>query len=72
MQEKKQELKTKQSLDSALLKKMGLDIDLVAEHESDIKLAKLLSHKRKGIIGFSKDTLSKMSILFYMYMNILH
>ncbi|XP_014473570.1 PREDICTED: coiled-coil domain-containing protein 130 homolog [Dinoponera quadriceps] len=44
--EKKKDLKRKQSVDCALLKKTGLDIDLVQEHEDDIKLAKLLIHKR--------------------------
>lgn len=29
-----------------LLKKSGLNIDLVNEHEDDIRLAKLLMHKR--------------------------
>ncbi|KAK1124336.1 hypothetical protein K0M31_006705 [Melipona bicolor] len=42
----KKELQKKQSLDSVLLKKNGLNIDLVNEHEDDIKLAKLLMHKR--------------------------
>lgn len=46
LQEKKKELKKKQSEDHALLKKTGLDIDIVNEHEDDIKLAKLLTHKR--------------------------
>lgn len=44
--EKKKELKKKQNEDHALLKKTGLDIDIVNEHEDDIKLAKLLTHKR--------------------------
>ncbi|XP_072760549.1 coiled-coil domain-containing protein 130 homolog [Anoplolepis gracilipes] len=44
--EKKKELKKKQTEDHALLKKTGLDIDIVNEHEDDIKLAKLLTHKR--------------------------
>ncbi|XP_050450842.1 coiled-coil domain-containing protein 130 homolog [Cataglyphis hispanica] len=44
--EKKKELKKKQSEDHALLKKVGLDIDIVNEHEDDIKLAKLLTHKK--------------------------
>ncbi|EFN78449.1 coiled-coil domain-containing protein 130 homolog [Harpegnathos saltator] len=44
--EKRRDLKRKQSVDSALLKKTGLDIDLVQEHENDIKLAKSLTHKR--------------------------
>ncbi|KAK9302234.1 hypothetical protein QLX08_005681 [Tetragonisca angustula] len=42
----KKELQKKQGLDSVLLKKNGLNIDLVNEHEDDIKLAKLLMHKR--------------------------
>lgn len=49
LQEKKKDLKRKQSTDSTLLKKTGLDIDLVQEHEDDIKLAKLLTRK-KGTI----------------------
>ncbi|KAL6259850.1 hypothetical protein P5V15_009760 [Pogonomyrmex californicus] len=44
--ERKQELKKKQAGDHALLKKTGLNIDLVNEHEDDIKLAKLLTHKK--------------------------
>jgi len=44
--ERKKELKKKQTGDHALLKKTGLDIDLVNEHEDDIKLAKLLTHKK--------------------------
>lgn len=44
--EKKKELKKKQTEDHALLKKTGLDIDIVNEHEDDIKLAKLLIPKR--------------------------
>ncbi|XP_024877491.1 coiled-coil domain-containing protein 130 homolog [Temnothorax curvispinosus] len=43
---RKNELKKKQAGDHALLKKTGLDIDLVNEHEDDIKLAKLLTHKK--------------------------
>lgn len=43
---RKNELQKKQSLDQVLLKKSGLNIDLVNEHEDDIKLAKLLMHKR--------------------------
>ncbi|EZA61476.1 hypothetical protein DMN91_003447 [Ooceraea biroi] len=43
---KKQALKNQQSADSVLLKKTGLNIDLVAENESDVKLAKLLAHKK--------------------------
>lgn len=44
--EKKKELKKKQSEDHALLKKTGLDINLVNEHKDDIKLAKLLTYKK--------------------------
>lgn len=44
--ERKKELKKKQTEDHALLKKTGLNIDIVNEHEDDIKLAKLLTHKR--------------------------
>ncbi|XP_011161212.2 coiled-coil domain-containing protein 130 homolog [Solenopsis invicta] len=44
--ERKKELKKKQADDHALLKKTGLDIDLVNEHEDDIKLAKLLTPKK--------------------------
>lgn len=49
LQEKKKDLKRKQSVDCALLKKTGLDIDLVQEHEDDVKLAKILTHKRGTI-----------------------
>ncbi|XP_012523845.1 coiled-coil domain-containing protein 130 homolog [Monomorium pharaonis] len=44
--ERKKELKNKQAGDHALLKKTGLNINLVNEHEDDIKLAKLLVHKK--------------------------
>ena len=38
-------------MDQAFLKKMGINIDLVSEHEDDIKLAKLLSqNQHKGNI----------------------
>ncbi|KAH0953112.1 hypothetical protein HN011_004231 [Eciton burchellii] len=47
----KQELKKKEAIDSILLKKTGLNINLVSEHEDDIKLAKLLSHKKKKKVG---------------------
>lgn len=60
MQDRKKELKKKQVGDHALLKKTGLDIDLVNEHEEDIKLAKLLTHK-KGIY------LSKLKYPFLSY-----
>jgi len=53
LQERKKELKKKQAGDHALLKKTGLDIDLVNEHEDDIKLAKLLTHK-KGVYSAFK------------------
>ncbi|PBC29299.1 Protein piwi [Apis cerana cerana] len=43
---RKKELQKKQSLDQILLKKSGLNIDLVNEHEEDIKLAKLLMYKK--------------------------
>lgn len=48
LKERKKEKKKKQAIDCALLKKTGLDIDLVEESESDIKLAQLLACK-KGI-----------------------
>ncbi|EGI68931.1 PREDICTED: coiled-coil domain-containing protein 130 homolog [Acromyrmex echinatior] len=44
--DRKKELQKKQAEDHALLKKTGLDINLVNEHEDDIKLAKLLTHKK--------------------------
>lgn len=43
---KEKELKKKQTEDCALLKRTGLDINLVNEHKDDIKLAKLLTHKK--------------------------
>lgn len=46
LQTRKKELQKKQGLDQILLKKSGLNIDLVNEHEDDIKLAKLLMHKK--------------------------
>ncbi|KAG5341754.1 CC130 protein, partial [Acromyrmex charruanus] len=44
--DRKKELQKKQAEDHALLKKTGLDINLVNEHEDDIKLAKLLTRKK--------------------------
>lgn len=46
-QAKKKELKKKQGLNQLLLNKSGLKIDLVEEHEDDIKTAKLLVHNTK-------------------------
>ncbi|XP_078035281.1 coiled-coil domain-containing protein 130 homolog [Augochlora pura] len=45
---RKRELQKKQGIDHLLLKKNGLNIDLVNEHEDDVKLAKLLMHKKDG------------------------
>lgn len=45
MQVKKKDLKAKEKIDNALLKKTGLEISLVPEHEDDIKLASLLKMK---------------------------
>uniref|UniRef100_A0A1B6JJQ4 Uncharacterized protein n=1 Tax=Homalodisca liturata TaxID=320908 RepID=A0A1B6JJQ4_9HEMI len=42
---KKKEMKAKERIDNALLKKTGLEIALVPEHEDDIKLASLLNMK---------------------------
>ncbi|XP_031829640.1 coiled-coil domain-containing protein 130 homolog [Nomia melanderi] len=69
---RKKELQKKQGVDHMLLKKNGLNIDLVNEHEDDIKLAKLLMHKKDGkrkshplkrlvSIVRSKDKLKKVS-----------
>ncbi|KYN13596.1 PREDICTED: coiled-coil domain-containing protein 130 homolog [Trachymyrmex cornetzi] len=44
--DRKKELQKKQADDHALLKKTGLEINLVNEHEDDIKLAKLLTYKK--------------------------
>lgn len=44
---RKKELQKKQGIDLLLLKKTGLNIDLVSENEDDVKLAKLLMHKKK-------------------------
>lgn len=50
LQTRKKELQKKQGIDHLLLKKSGLNIDLVNEHEDDVKLAKLLMHK-KGVVS---------------------
>lgn len=68
LQERKKELKKKQTGDHALLKKTGLDIDLVNEHEDDIKLAKLLTHK-KGL--FRRTKRCTFSIYTYTFTNAL-
>ncbi|KAJ8687712.1 hypothetical protein QAD02_023506 [Eretmocerus hayati] len=45
---KKTEAQTKKTIDQAFLKKKGINIDLVDEHEDDVRLAKLLmQHKDK-------------------------
>lgn len=44
------ELAGRPRIDHLLLKKSGLNIDLVNEHEDDVKLAKLLMHK-KGVVS---------------------
>lgn len=44
---RKRELHKRQGIDQMLLKKSGLNIDLVNEHEDDVKLAKLLMHKKE-------------------------
>jgi len=67
-QERKKELKKKQTGDHALLKKTGLDIDLVNEHEDDIKLAKLLAHKKGTYLAFRQ---TKMHIS-YLYLRFLY
>lgn len=46
LQTRKKELQKKQGLDQMLLKRSGLNIELVKEHEDDVKLAKLLMHKK--------------------------
>ncbi|XP_076627129.1 coiled-coil domain-containing protein 130 homolog isoform X1 [Colletes latitarsis] len=43
---RKKELQKRQGIDHMLLTKSGLNIDLVNEHEDDVKLAKLLMHKK--------------------------
>lgn len=43
----KKELEKKKSLDTSLLNKMGININLVEEHEDDVKLARLLTPKVK-------------------------
>lgn len=66
LQERKQELKKKQTADGVLLKKIGLDIDLVSEHEDDIKLAKLLAHKKgMAIIWYLLNC--KFQNIYYLY-----
>lgn len=67
MQERKKELKKKQTEDHALLKKTGLNIDIVNEHEDDIKLAKLLTHKRGMLYLTFKWTQNVYIIYYYIY-----
>ncbi|XP_051164775.1 coiled-coil domain-containing protein 130 homolog [Leptopilina boulardi] len=43
----KKEIEKKKSLDKSLLNKMGININLVAEHEDDVKLAQLLMQTKK-------------------------
>ncbi|CAK9801566.1 Coiled-coil domain-containing protein 130 homolog [Anthophora plagiata] len=70
---RKKELQKRQGIDQMLLKKSGLNIDLVNEHEDDVKLAKLLMHKKevkktdqnplKRLVSIvrSRDKLKKLS-----------
>ncbi|XP_058792614.1 coiled-coil domain-containing protein 130 homolog [Phymastichus coffea] len=44
---KKKELQNKAAIDQAFLKKKGINIDLVNEHEDDIRLAKLLAQNKQ-------------------------
>ncbi|XP_012289175.1 coiled-coil domain-containing protein 130 homolog [Orussus abietinus] len=44
---RKKELQSKQTTDHKLLTKMGIDVDLVNEHEDDIKLARLLMYNKQ-------------------------
>ncbi|XP_076292258.1 coiled-coil domain-containing protein 130 homolog [Lasioglossum baleicum] len=71
---RKRELQKKQGIDHMLLKKNGLNIDLVNEHEDDVKLAKLLMNKKseekkphplKRLVSIvrTKDKLQKLSLL---------
>lgn len=48
-QARKKELQRAKISDQALLKKTSLSIDLVKEHEDDVKLARLLVQNKKGI-----------------------
>ncbi|XP_076680954.1 coiled-coil domain-containing protein 130 homolog isoform X2 [Andrena cerasifolii] len=70
---RKRELHKRQGIDQMLLKKSGLNIDLVNEHEDDVKLAKLLMHKKgvknghtplKRLVSIvrSRDKLKKLSL----------
>ncbi|XP_031789395.1 coiled-coil domain-containing protein 130 homolog [Nasonia vitripennis] len=59
---KKKEIQGKATMDQAFLKKMGININLVSEHEDDIKLAKLLSQHKQLQKG-SKDKLPLKRLL---------
>lgn len=43
----KKEIQNKKSLDKSLLNKLGININLVAEHEDDVKLAQLLMQNKR-------------------------
>lgn len=58
---KKKELQKKQGINQLLLNKSGLKLDLVDEHEDDIKTAKLLTHNNKK--GTSHTTHSPLKKL---------
>ncbi|XP_076644576.1 coiled-coil domain-containing protein 130 homolog [Halictus rubicundus] len=70
---RKRELQKKQGIDHMLLRRNGLNIDLVNEHEDDVKLAKLLMNKKnekkkphplKRLVSIvrTKDKLQKLSL----------
>ncbi|XP_015593719.1 coiled-coil domain-containing protein 130 homolog isoform X2 [Cephus cinctus] len=58
---RKKELQEKGTLDQQLLKNSSLNIELVSEHEDDIKLARLLMHSSQK--GNKKDTRSSLKRL---------
>ncbi|XP_054274566.1 coiled-coil domain-containing protein 130 homolog [Macrosteles quadrilineatus] len=61
---KKKEFKAKEKIDKALLKKTGLDIALVPEHDEDIKLASLLKMKpTRSAVENQKLVRKKISLL---------
>ncbi|KAK2583780.1 hypothetical protein KPH14_009685 [Odynerus spinipes] len=58
---KKKELQKKQGLNQLLLNKSGLKIDLVDEHEDDIKTAKLLTYNtKKDLSHTTRSPLKKL------------
>lgn len=67
---KKKELKAKEKLDNALLKKSSLNISLLPEHEDDIKLASLLHLQSSSSQLILLTIFKKLEYLVFMLISV--